>query len=136
MKTPEEAKGKIIEQWLAKADADLAAAKLFISEERSFYYIVAFLTQQAAEKYIKAYLTWHEIDFPKTHDIDLLLDLAATKDLNLAESLRPAYILSDYAVDFRYPGDFPDPTKSEAQEAISLAEKVRDEILREVRKEK
>ncbi|HOE12382.1 MAG TPA: HEPN domain-containing protein [bacterium] len=32
-----------------------------------FLYPACFHAQQAAEKYLNALLTWHQIEFPKTH---------------------------------------------------------------------
>lgn len=36
---------------------------------------IAFHCQQAAEKYLKAFLTWHQVAFSKTHDLQELLDI-------------------------------------------------------------
>ncbi|MBW1960508.1 MAG: HEPN domain-containing protein [Deltaproteobacteria bacterium] len=38
---------------------------------------VCFHAQQCAEKYLKAFLTFKNIDFPKTHDIGELLALVS-----------------------------------------------------------
>ncbi len=90
---------------------------------------VCFHSQQAAEKYLKAFLTHHQVEFPKTHAIDQLLDLIAPVNGNLSESLRDVIVLTSYGVDVRYPGDFPNVTGSDAQRAIQLAEKVRGSVL-------
>mgnify|MGYP000307964815 CR=1 FL=1 len=34
---------------------------------------ICFHAQQAVEKYLKAFLILHDIDFPRTHDVDYLL---------------------------------------------------------------
>jgi len=73
--------------------------------------------------------TYHQVEFPKTHDIDELLDLIAPKDSKLSESLRDVIVLTNYGVDARYPGDFPNVTSSDAQQAIQMAEKVRRLVL-------
>lgn len=130
MKPPEQVKIEFYRQWLAKAGQDLGAAKLLLREETSFLGAVGFHCQQAAEKYLKAFLTWHQIDFPKTHDIDELLDLVATTNAKLAKSLRSATILTDYGVETRYPGDAPELTLEQAREAVKLAEVTRKAILK------
>lgn len=130
MKPPEQVKIEFYRQWLAKAGQDLGAAKLLLREETSFLGAVGFHCQQAAEKYLKAFLTWHQIDFPKTHDIDELLDLVATTNAKLAKSLRSAGILTDYGVETRYPGDAPELTLEQAREAVKLAEVTRKAILK------
>ena len=79
--------------------------------------------------HLKAFLTWKQIAFPKSHDLEEILDLVETADAALAESLRDVIILTPYGVEIRYPGDFPDATPDSAREAVGLAQKVRDAVL-------
>ena len=128
-KPPEQVREEFVRQWLLKAEEDLNAAKALITYGDSFSSTVCFHSQQAAEKYPKAFLTRHQAEFPKTHDIDELLDLVAPIDSKLSESLRDVIVLTNYGVDVRYPGDFLSVTGSDAQQAIQLAEKVRGSVL-------
>ena len=130
MKPPDEIRDEFVGQWLSKAEEDLSAAKSLITYGASFLSTVCFHSQQAAEKYLKAFLTYHQVEFPKTHDIDELLDLIAPTDSKTSESLRDVTVLTNYGVDVRYPGDFPNVTSSDAQQAIQMAEKVRRSILK------
>jgi len=130
MKPPEEVKHEFIRQWLKKADEDLNAARVLLSHEAPFLFAVGFHSQQAAEKYIKAFLTSHQIEFPKTHDLDELLDLIEPIHRNLAKSLRDIIVLTKYGVDIRYPGDVPDMKLRDAQNAVKLAEKAQKAILK------
>ena len=41
--------------------------------------IVGFHCQQAAEKYLKAFLTHSRIEFPRTHDLKALLEFAGQR---------------------------------------------------------
>jgi len=75
-------------------------------------------------------LTWRQVEFPKTHVIGELLDLLATVDAPLAESLAGAAALNPYAVEARYPGDLPEPDFAEATAALDLARKVRNAVMR------
>ena len=129
MKPPDKIRDEFVRQWLLKAEEDFNAGKSLITYGSSFLSTVCFHSQQAAEKYLKAFLTYHQIEFPKTHDIDELLDLIARTDSKLSESLRDVIVLTNYGVDVRYPGDFPNVTSSDAQQAIQMAEKVRRLIL-------
>ena len=129
MKPHEDTMKRIVNEWLRKADADMAVAERLLSDDAAFVNAVTFHCQQAAEKYIKAFLVWHEIDFPKTHDLEELLDLAEASNRDLAASLRDVIVLTPYGVDLRYPGDRPDATPDEAREAVQLAQQVRDAIL-------
>jgi HEPN domain-containing protein len=129
MKPPDKIRDEFVRQWLLKAEEDVNAAKSLITYGMTFLTTVCFHSQQAAEKYLKAFLTYHQVEFPKTHDIDELLDLVAGVNKKLAESLRDTIVLTNYGVDVRYPGDLPDVSSKEAQQAIQLAEKVRDSVL-------
>ena len=52
----------------------------------------------------------------------------ANADL-LSKELDEASSLTDYAIEHRYPADIPEPTVSQAKEAIELAERVVNEVL-------
>ncbi len=129
MKPPDQPRRRILAEWLRKADVDLGLARHLVQEGVFFPSAIAFHCQQAAEKYIKAYLVWREVDFPKTHDLEELLDRAETVDAGLASSLRDAIVLTPYGAQLRYPGDRPDATPDEAREAVELAQMVRDVVL-------
>jgi HEPN domain-containing protein len=125
MRPPEEVKRDLVRQWISRADDDLEAAKFLFAPGKSFFATICFHCQQAAEKYVKAFLTWYQIEFPKTHDLELLLGLIASRDSSLATSLAEIVALNPYGVDIRYPGDVPAITREDAEEAMYLADKVR-----------
>jgi HEPN domain-containing protein len=129
MKLPEEqARGRLVRQWLHKAEIAPQAAEALLSRDPPLLYPSCFLCQQAAEKYLKALLTWHQAEFPKTHLMGALLDILATVNASLAESLAGATALNPYGVEVRYSGDRPEPTADEAAAALDLARKVRDAV--------
>ncbi|MFZ3071913.1 MAG: HEPN domain-containing protein, partial [Thermodesulfobacteriota bacterium] len=128
MKPHEDAKRKVVAEWLRKADADMRVAEHLAAEQSTFPDAIAFHSQQAAEKYLKAFLTWRQVAFPKTHDLEEILDLVETVDKDLSASLRDAITLTPYGVDLRYPGDRPDATIDEAREALELTRNVRTAI--------
>ena len=66
MKPPEEVKKVLVRQWLDKAEQDLNAAEALLDKDTPFLFPACFHAQQAAEKYLKAMLTWHQIEFQKT----------------------------------------------------------------------
>jgi HEPN domain-containing protein len=129
MKPPENAKKRIVDEWLRKADADMALAEHLLSDGTAFPNAITFHCQQAAEKYLKALLTWWDTEFPKTHVLAKLIKLVETRDAELAVSLLDVIALTPYGVELRYPGDRPDASPAEAREAVLLARKVRDAIL-------
>ena len=87
---------------------------------------VCYHLQQAVEKYLKAFLVRHQIEFSKTHNIMLLLNLCATVDAAFATELVDADLLTDYAVEIRYPDDWFVPSIEEAHHALALVLKVRE----------
>ncbi len=133
MKPPEEVRREFVQQWLDKAEGDFELAKHLVSENAPFLEAVCLHAQQAAEKYLKAFLVEHQVEFPKTHNLGHLLDLSATIDSSLAKTLKQITVLNPYGVDYRYPGDFPEITQEDAGEALKLASMVRDAILRELK---
>ena len=119
----------LLDQWVHKADEDMRAAESLLTDDPPLLYPSCFHSQQAAEKYLKALLTWREVEFPKTHSMGELLDLLATVDVPLAQTLAAATALTPYGVEVRYPGDVPEPDIAEARTAIALAQQVRDAVM-------
>jgi HEPN domain-containing protein len=128
MKPPEEVKGEFVRQWLGKADDDLRACRQLV-EESDLLAIAGFHAQQAAEKALKAILVWHQIEFSKSHDMGRILELLAVADRELAAKVSGASVLTPFAVQYRYPGDLPEPTVTEIKEALRIAELVLAETL-------
>jgi len=128
MRPREDVKRRVTSGWLRKAETDRGVAEHLLSEGTVFPDAIAFHAQQAAEKHLKALLVWHEVDFPKTHDLGLLLDLVQTVDAPLAEALRDVIGLTPYGVGWRYPSDRPDVTAEEARGAAQLAGKVAEAV--------
>ncbi len=60
---------EVVQEWLAKADEDFEFAKVNLMEGKPFYSQICFHFQQAAEKYLKAYIIAHELEFRKIHDL-------------------------------------------------------------------
>ena len=119
----------LVHEWLAKAGEDYGVAEFLLTEASPYLTAIAYHAQQAAEKYLKAYLTHHQCEFRKTHDIEELLDIVAGVDKTLANDLREAGDLTPYGVHARYPGDFPDVSSEDAKRMVVLADLVRDRIL-------
>ncbi|MHA1506781.1 MAG: HEPN domain-containing protein [Candidatus Asgardarchaeia archaeon] len=115
---------------MKKAENDLINAKNSINiKPKPPLDTVCFHAQQCAEKYLKAFLTFHEIEFEKTHDISDLLLLASKVDEGFVRLLEEGKLLTPYAVEVRYPVLFEEPTFEEAKKAIEIAEKIREFVL-------
>lgn len=121
-------------KWCIKAESDLKAAKQLLESEDPPTDVICFHCQQAVEKYLKAFLTFHNIEVKKTHDIEFLLDLCAGQDkdfLNLLEREK-ASELTSFGVEVRYPDEFYFPTLDEAIENFKVALKVKAFILKKL----
>ncbi len=96
-------RNEYIKQWLVKADEDLLVVNTLIEQDFSAKASICFHCQQAAEKYLKAYLITHDKEFPKTHSIEYLLAECSAFD-EAFKHIDPEN-LSDFGVGVRYPGD-------------------------------
>lgn len=126
-----EVRRKVI-QWLNYADEDLRLARHALTLATGVpYRLVAYHAQQCAEKALKAYLVFHRIDFPYTHNISRLLELCDDK-AHWGDALLAAEGLSVYAITTRYPGEDEEVTRDEALGAIELAETVKEVVGQEL----
>jgi HEPN domain-containing protein len=129
MKPPDVALRGLVLQWLDKAAADFDAAEQLCAQGGRFREIVAFHCQQAVEKYLKAFLVSRQIEFPKTHDLEELLELLAPVRPDVAAMLEGIEMLSPFGVKIRYPGDFPELLPGQEQIAFNLANRTREAIM-------
>ena len=60
-----------VRSWRELAALDLEAA-VRLADDLDFARVVVYHCQQAAEKAIKGFLTWHGVRFGRTHDLDVL----------------------------------------------------------------
>jgi HEPN domain-containing protein len=103
--------------WVEKAEEDIAAVRTLASEDKlGFGLIIVFHCQQAAEKFLKACLTRHRIDFPKTHDFETLLNLCQKISPSFQNLGQPASRLQPFAVQARY--TFRDAAETTIDQAI------------------
>lgn len=116
---------ELVRAWVAKAENDLNAAKIIMqySGDNVPFDTACFHCQQAAEKFLKAYCIYLDIEFPKTHLLSTLMDLISSRDKDVF-ILEQTNILSNYGVSIRYPDDFYMPSRDELSEAFVYAETV------------
>jgi HEPN domain-containing protein len=121
-----------IKKWIMKALNDLGVARheLNLPEDEMTTDAICFHYQQAAEKLLKAYLVFKNVEFKKIHQLELLLKICSEQDIDF----KGLYIgtLSDYAVEIRYPETFYIPSVEEAKECFGIASKVKDFIFKKL----
>ena len=89
---------------------------------------IAFHCQQAAEKYIKAWMIFENIEIKKTHDLVYLLELINVKQIVPEEWFEKASVLEDYGVELRYPDTKIVLSDSDIEDAIRIAKEFREFI--------
>ena len=112
--------------WIIKAWRDLETAKRTTSGTPPFYDVAVYHCRQAAEKAVKAFLVYHEKPYEKTHDIEVLIDLAGNVNSDFDTLADAADALTPYATRFRYPNSTfaVEPQPAEYEEALQHAQTV------------
>ncbi len=120
---------KEFEKWFKKAESDLLVIKNNLAANEIPFDACCFHSQQAAEKYLKAYLVSKQINFPKTHDLLSLLNICIEINSSFNEIIEPAIRLADYAIAPRYPDAFDDLSIGDALNAQKDCIEIKEFIL-------
>lgn len=119
-------KNNLAADWMKRAKSDYKIALNIPSESGIYYEDLCYHAQQTAEKALKAVLTCLKTEIPRTHDIELLLNLICKQGIKVSPVVRKISFLSNYAVITRYPGDYSPVTKKEYKRALALAKRALD----------
>ena len=120
---------EIVREWLEKADEDFEFARLNLQEKKPFYAQICFHFHQAAEKYLKAYIIAHELEFLKIHDLSMLLRICLSKDPSLEKLREACEYLNAFYVETRYPVHWPTNfSHEEARKSLQNTEGIRSFI--------
>jgi HEPN domain-containing protein len=111
-------------EWFDIADGDLRSAEhLMTLHHPRPDNVICNLCQQAAEKSIKGFLVYKEIEFKKIHDLVALLELAKSNNVDISVLLDKCAFLFQYAVEPRYPNQH-EYTEEEVKTAIQYAKDI------------
>jgi HEPN domain-containing protein len=120
----------IIKEWLDKADSDVQFAKANLRDTDGFYDQICFHFQQAAEKYLKAYIICFGLSFSKVHDLTHLLRTCSAHDPALACLHESCILLNSAYIETRYPVHWPtNYTKESAEEAHAALVEISNAVL-------
>lgn len=113
-------------EWIDKAEGDFRAASALARRRNiPLHDHVCFNSQQCAEKYLKARLEEARVSFPKTHDLEVILNLALPLE-PLWTALAPAARrLKPFGVLIRYPGN--EASAAQARQALADCKAIRKE---------
>lgn len=111
----------IVISWFTIAKRDLDSARRLAAGPDPYLDTAIYHCQQAAEKAVKGFLVFHNLEFPKTHDIRKVVVLAEAVEPGFAAWLSAAELLTPYATAFRYTDDILDPSQDEFDQALQSA---------------
>lgn len=118
-----------VRQWQAKAQSDWIAVEVLLASEQCPADTVCFHCQQFVEKLLKALLTLHNVEAPRTHDLRRLIQLAAPFAPELSPLADSSDILTAHGVQTRYPDDWRQIEPTEMKEVVELAKKLGEILL-------
>lgn len=110
--------------WLQKAEADYQNARILLRQRKTFLPDnICWSCQQSAEKYLKAHLVRHKLDYPRRHDLVQLRNLCADADPDFSLIADAIATLDQFGTDIRYPGV--EATPQDAKQAYEALKQVR-----------
>jgi HEPN domain-containing protein len=121
--------------WLKKAAIDIRSAEHAFTAVPPILSDAVYHCQQAVEKALKAFLVWNNVPFRKTHSIEEIGEQCLVVDSTLKTLIDQGVPLTQYAWEFRYPGDIEEPAQEESEEALQIAKKIYQDILKRLPKE-
>jgi len=95
----------LVRGWIRKAESDLDNVKMCLASSAALD-TACFHAQQSAEKYLKAYMTAHDIEYPFVHNLEKLISLCAAHDPGFVAIQSLGADLTPYAVELRYDDEF------------------------------
>lgn len=90
------------EALLRKASDDGYVVRCMSADASAPDWIIGFHAQQAVEKAIKSVLTRHEIEFPRTHNLSMLIELLRQHGIAVAPDANDLARLTPFGVALRY----------------------------------
>lgn len=117
--------------WLQRAKSNLIRAQMAKPED-VFWEDLCYDAQQCVEKSLKALLVFHQIRFRYVHDIGELLNTLKQNGIDFPEEFMESVILTDYAVETRYPVISEPVTEEEYHDALQIAKSIYNWIEAEI----
>jgi HEPN domain-containing protein len=116
----------IVTDWISKGEDDYNFARTNLEEGKNFFAQICFHFQQAAEKYLKAFIIASDLEFRRIHDLGLLLKVCSAKDASFENLRETCEFLSAFYIEARYPVHWPTNfSRQEAQKALQATERIR-----------
>lgn len=118
---------KELKLWLQKGSEDLDVAQLIL-QKKKIHWASCFHAQQAAEKFLKAYLVSVNVSPPKTHDLVEITKRCAKYEPSFTFLMDLCVRLIPYSVQARYVDEIV-ITSTDARNAVKAAREIRKFVL-------
>lgn len=115
--------------WIEFAKNDLLVARELDIEKHFVFRAVLTHSQQALEKYLKAFLLLHNESIQRTHDLLILCKMCERFDETFISFNEELTWVSVQYLQSRYPDDFEDIEIEEAEKTLGIAVKFEEFIL-------
>lgn len=126
------------QRWLSQAEHDLISAKNNLKIK--FYSDACFMSEQASQKALKAFLLFKGERYISIHSIAELLICCGKYDKDFKQILEKGKILDEYYIPTRYPDALPLPavpyksyTLNQAKQAVNYAAEIIALVKRKIR---
>lgn len=129
----EENKKIIVARWVRKAKDDELNIRSILKHLDGAPSGVCFLSQQMAEKYLKAMLIFYDLELVKIHDLIKLISFLENNAPGIKVIDEEAALLNQYYIEARYVGNYPEFSWQDAEAALAAAEKIKEFILEKMK---
>jgi HEPN domain-containing protein len=114
---------ELVKEWIVKTEKDYWAAEYLYDRSKKLSTIICFHAQQSAEKYLKVLLTQCNVEPPRIHSLETLLDMVVSEIPELEKYRESLIDLTPFSVEYRYPGA--DASAEDAQNCIEMIRQLR-----------
>lgn len=111
-------------EWLEKAEHDLVILVVGLKAPEVSADVLCFHAQQVVEKSLKGGMVAHGVEPPRIHALLPLFDVMLPFVGEIADLRSSMADITGYAVSSRYPGDFSNPDRVDAESAVEVAKRV------------
>jgi HEPN domain-containing protein len=121
---------EITREWIGKAEEDYGFACTSI-EYTDYFAQTCFHFQQAAEKYLKAFIVANKLNFRAVHNLLELLEICKLHEAGIKETEPACRFLNPFYIDTRYPVHWPTHySKDTAVKAKEMTDIIRNWVIK------
>lgn len=117
-------KSELVAAWLRAAKNDFGSAVKLVDGDNVYPGTALYHCQQCAEKALKAFLLFHDIEFEKTHNLSVLIEICTDKNPAFRKLAEYAEALTPYATLYRYPDEIEPADIEQAGKAIEMTQAI------------